>query len=140
MRSNGANLLPSRERRWVVKSGLSKEEAIELEIKHIALWKRECDGGVLLNQNLGGEGKPGGQKTRGFSGRKHSEESKKKTSLKVAGKNNPRAKKYTFVSPEGKEYIVEGGVKKFCKQIGITYDAVLGKKSKNTKGWCIINT
>jgi hypothetical protein len=140
LRSNGANLLPSRERRWVVKSGLSKEEAIELEIKHIALWKRECDGGVLLNQNLGGEGKPGGQKTRGFSGRKHSEESKKKTSLKVAGKNNPRSKKYTFVSPEGKEYIVEGGVKKFCKKIGITYDAVLGKKSKNTKGWCIINT
>jgi hypothetical protein len=28
-----------------------------LEIKHIALWKRECDGGVLLNQNLGGRGK-----------------------------------------------------------------------------------
>jgi len=106
LRSNGANLLPSRERRWIVKSGLTKEEAIELEIKHIALWKRECDGGVLLNQNLGGEGKPGGQKTKGFS----------------------------------KKHIIEGGVKKFCKEIGITYDAVLGKKSKNTKGWTIINT
>jgi hypothetical protein len=92
-----------------------------------------------LNQNLGGEGKPGGQKTRGFSGKKHSEESRKKTSLKVAGKNNPRAKKYIFISPDGKKYIVEGGVKKFCKEIGITYDAVLGKKSKNTKGWTIIN-
>ena len=140
LRSNGANLLPSRERRWIVKSGLTKEEAIELEIKHIALWKRECDGGVLLNQNLGGEGKPGGQKTKGFGGKKHSEESKKKTSLKVAGKNNPKAKKYIFISPDGKKHIVEGGVKKFCKEIGITYDAVLGKKSKNTKGWTIINT
>ena len=83
LRSNGANLLPPRERRWIVKSGLTKEEAIELEIKHIALWKRECDGGVLLNQNLGGEGKPGGQKTKGFSGRKHSEEAKKRIISKV---------------------------------------------------------
>ena len=41
---------------------------------------------------------------------------------------------------DGKKYIIEGGVKKFCKEIGVTYDAVLGKKSKNTKGWTIINT
>lgn len=88
-RRNGAEILPPRERRWIVKSGLTKEEAIELEIKHIALWKRECDGGVLLNQNLGGEGKPGGQKTIGFGGRKHTEEAKKRISEKVAGKNNP---------------------------------------------------
>ena len=138
-RRNGAEILPPRNRRWVVKSGLTKQEAIDLEIKHIALWKRELDGGVLLNQTLGGEGKPGGQKTKGFSGRTHSEESRKKTSLKVAGKNNPRAKKYIFISPDGKKHIVEGGVRKFCKEIGITYDAVLGKKSKNTKGWTIIN-
>jgi hypothetical protein len=138
LRSNGSDLLPPRERRWIVKSGLSKEEAIDLEIKHIALWGRECDGGVLLNQNLGGEGKPGGQKTKGFAGRKHREESKKKTSLKVSGKNNPRAKKYIFISPTGNQYIVEGGVKKFCKEIGITYDSVLGKKSKNTKGWIVM--
>ena len=30
LRSNGANLLPSRERRWIVKSGLTKEEAMEV--------------------------------------------------------------------------------------------------------------
>ena len=138
-RRNGAELLPPKERRWIVKSGLSKEEAIDLEIKHIALWKRKCDGGVLLNQNLGGEGKPSGQKTRGFSGRKHTEESKRKTSLKVSGKNNPKSKKYIFTSPDGKEYIIEGRVKEFCKEIGITYDSVLGKKSKNTKGWIIKN-
>ena len=29
LRSNGANLLPSRERRWIVKSGLTKEEALQ---------------------------------------------------------------------------------------------------------------
>jgi hypothetical protein len=149
-RRNGAEILPSRERRWVVKSGLTKEEAIELEIKHIALWKRECDGGVLLNQNLGGEGKPGGQKTKGFTGRKHTEETKIKISQKVAGKNNPsygvpcseerkrkiseRAKQrfsggakspssvsYLLVSPSGKNYEVFGELKKFCKENNISY-------------------
>ena len=147
-RSNGANLLPPRERRWIVKSGLSKEEAIELEIKHIALWGRECDGGVLLNQNLGGEGKPGGQRTKGFSGRRHNEESKKKISEKVAGKNNPRygiklsqeirtkisqnktpkfgkdnpnSKTWKIISPENKEYVIVGGLKEFCKSQNISY-------------------
>jgi hypothetical protein len=147
-RRNGAEILPPRERRWIVKSGLSKEEAIELEIKHIALWKRECDGGVLLNQNLGGEGKPGGQRTTGFSGRKHSEEAKKRISEKVAGKNNPRygvklsqetrnkisqnrtpkfgkdnpnSKTWKIVSPENKEYIITGALKEFCKSQNISY-------------------
>jgi hypothetical protein len=147
-RRNGAEILPPRERRWIVKSGLTKEEAIELEIKHIALWKRECDGGVLLNQNLGGEGKPGGQKTKGFSGRKHSEEAKKRISEKVDGKNNPRygvklsqetrnkisqnrapkfgkdnpnSKTWKIVSPENKEYIITGALKEFCKSQNISY-------------------
>jgi hypothetical protein len=147
-RRNGAEILPPRERRWIVKSGLTKEEAIELEIKHISLWKRECDGGVLLNQNLGGEGKPGGQKTKGFSGRKHSEEAKKRISEKVAGKNNPRygvklsqetrnkisqnrapkfgkdnpnSKTWKIISPENKEYIITGALKEFCKSQNISY-------------------
>jgi hypothetical protein len=149
-RRNGAEILPPRERRWIVKSGLTKEEAIELEIKHIALWKRECDGGVLLNQNLGGEGKPGGQKTKGFGGRKHTKEAKKKISEKVAGKNNPsygvpcseerkrkiseRAKErfaggfkspssvtYLLTSPSGEKFEVFGELKKFCKSHFISY-------------------
>ena len=149
-RRNGAEILPPRERRWIVKSRLTKEEAIELEIKHIALWKRECDGGVLLNQNLGGEGKPGGQKTKGFSGRKHTEEAKKKISEKVAGKNNPSygipcsedrkkkisekakqrfaegfkspsSKTFILTSPEGEEFEVSGELKKFCKLKNISY-------------------
>jgi hypothetical protein len=149
-RRNGAEILPPRERRWIVKSGLSKEEAIELEVKHIALWKRECDGGVLLNQNLGGEGKPGGQKTKGFSGRKHTEDAKKRISQKVAGKNNPsygvpcseerkrkiseRAKErfaggfkspssvtYLLTSPSGEKFEVFGELKNFCSENKISY-------------------
>jgi hypothetical protein len=161
LRSNGADLLPPRERRWVVKSGLSKEEAIELEIKHIALWKRESDGGVLLNQNLGGEGKPGGQKTKGFSGRKHSEEAKKRISEKVAGKNNPRygvklsqeikskisqnkapkfgkdnpnSKTWKIISPKNKEYVIVGGLKEFCKSQNISYATMSAAIKYNRKG------
>jgi len=161
LRSNGADLLPPRERRWIVKSGLSKEEAIELEIKHIALWKRESDGGVLLNQNLGGEGKPGGQKTKGFSGRKHSEEVKKRISEKVAGKNNPRygvklsqeikskisqnkapkfgkdnpnSKTWKIISPENKEYVIVGGLKEFCKSQNISYATMSAAIKYNRKG------
>jgi hypothetical protein len=160
-RRNGAEILPPRERRWIVKSGLTKEEAIELEIKHIALWKRECDGGVLLNQNLGGEGKPGGQKTKGFSGRKHTEESKKKISEKVAGKNNPRygvklsqeirtkisqnrapkfgkdnpnSKTWKIISPENEEYIVIGALKEFCKSQNISYATMSAAIKYNRKG------
>ena len=171
LRSNGANLLPSRERRWIVKSGLSKEEAIDLEIKHITLWKRECDGGVLLNQNLGGEGKPGGQKTEGFTGRKHSEEAKKKISEKVSGKNNPSygvpcseerkrkisekakerfaagfkppsAKTWKIIGPDKTEYIIVGGLQKFCKSQNISYATMSAaikykRKGPRTNGWSI---
>ena len=168
-RRNGAEILPPRERRWIVKSGLTKEEAIELEIKHIALWKRECDGGVLLNQNLGGEGKPGGQRTKGFSGRKHSEEAKKRISEKVAGKNNPRygvklsqetrnkisqnrapkfgkdnpnSKTWKIVSPENKEYIITGALKKFCKSQNISYATMSAaikydRRGPRKNGWSI---
>jgi hypothetical protein len=160
-RRNSSEILPPRERRWIVKSGLSKEEAIELEIKHIALWKRECDGGVLLNQNLGGEGKPGGQRTKGFSGRKHSEEAKKRISEKVAGKNNPRygvklsqetrnkisenrapkfgkdnpnSKTWRIVSPENKEYIITGALKVFCESQNISYATMSAAIKYDRKG------
>ena len=129
---------------------MTKEEAIDLEIKHIALWKRELDGGVLLNQNLGGDGKPGGQKTIGFGGRRHTEEARKKISEKVAGKNNPSygipcseerkrkiserakerfangflspsAKTWKLISPCEKEFIITGKLKDFCKEHNISY-------------------
>jgi hypothetical protein len=170
-RQNGAELLPPRHRRWVVKSGLTKEEAITLEIEHIALWKRECDGGVLLNENLGGEGKPGGQKTEGFTGRKHSEEAKKKISEKVSGKNNPSygvpcseerkrkisekakerfaagfkppsAKTWKIIGPDKTEYIIVGGLQKFCKSQNISYATMSAaikykRKGPRKNGWSI---
>lgn len=170
-RSNGSRLLPPRNRRWVVRDGLSREEAVELEIKHIALWKRECDGGVLLNQTLGGEGKPGGQKTKGFSGRNHTAEAKKKISEKVAGEHNPsygvpcteerrrkiseKAKQrfaqgfmsptsatYLLTDPNGKNFEVFGGLKKFCVDNELSYATMhsavhYNRKGPRSNGWSI---
>lgn len=149
LRRNGADLLPPRERRFVVKSGLSKEEAISLEKAHIALWGRECDGGVLLNMNTGGEGKPGGQKTKGFTGGRHTEDAKRRISEKTRGKNNPRygvvmsdetkrkiseankgkydgannpnAKTYILTDPDNNQHEVVGRLKSFCKENGLSY-------------------
>jgi len=162
-RRNGAEILPPRHRSWVVKSGLTKEEAINLEIKHIDLWKRKLDGGVLLNQNLGGDGKPGGQKTIGFGGKRHTEESRKKISEKVAGKNNPSygvpcsderknkisqkakerysngfpspsAKTWKLTSPEQEEYIITGTLKQFCKEHNISYATMSAAIKYNRTG------
>jgi hypothetical protein len=162
-RRNGAELLPPRERRWIVKSNLSKEDAVQLEIKHIALWGRECDGGVLLNLNLGGEGKPGGQKTKGFSGRNHTEETRKRLSQMTSGKNNPSwgvpcsegrkqkisekakkrfengfinptAKTYLLTDPNGQQIKVFGGLRKFCNDNNLAYATMHAAILYNRKG------
>ena len=86
----------------------------------------------------------------GFTGKSHTEESKKKTSLKVSGKNNPNYGKkhskktlekisyslreqfkngrknntsvtYLLISPSGKKFEVFGELKKFCKSQKISY-------------------
>ena len=171
LRRNGADLLPPRERRFVVKGGLTKEEAIALEKAHIALWGRECDGGVLLNLNTGGEGKPGGQKTKGFTGGRHTEEAKKRISEKTKGENNPRygvkvkgtalaqkiseankgkfagasnpnAKSFIITDPEGKEKVITGRLKEFCKENGLSFATmhaalIYNRTGPRRNGWSI---
>ena len=119
----------------------------ELEKIHIQLWGRKIDGGVLLNETLGGEGKPGGLKSIGFTGRKHTEESKRKISEKTRGENNPRwglrfspeerkkfhnkrdnkgkenpnSKSFRFTNKSGESFIITGEFKKFCEEKGIKF-------------------
>jgi hypothetical protein len=162
-RRNKSEILPPKDRRWIVKSNLTKEEAIDLEIKHIALWGREIDGGVLLNENTGGEGKPGGQKTIGFTGRNHRIESKKKISEKTRGKNNPRygivmddelkqkisdrtkevykngrippaSKLFILTSPSGEKFEVFGKLKSFCKDHNISFATMSAAISHKRNG------
>ena len=55
-------------------------QAWECEIELIAFWKRQCDGGPLLNRSTGGPGTPGV---------KASKETLAKLSARSSGENNP---------------------------------------------------
>lgn len=81
----------------IVMDNLSWEEACEKEKEFIALYKRKCDGGILCNLTLGGEGvyglKHSDQSKQLMSiqrkGRKQSEETIIKRAKKLSGINNP---------------------------------------------------
>lgn len=88
-RRNGAEILPPRERRWIVQSGLSKRKSSRVGNKTHSTLEKRVWWWSFIKPKSWGEGKPGGQKTKGFSGRTHTEEAKRKISEKVAGKNNP---------------------------------------------------
>lgn len=62
---------------------LTKNEALEKEKELIALYKRECDGGTLVNKTLGGMG------ISGFKKQPISESTRLRMSLKRKGVPNP---------------------------------------------------
>ena len=99
----------------------------------------------------------------GYGPKKHTEETKKKISEKVAGKNNPSygvpcseerkrkisekakerfiagfkspsAKTWRIVSPENKEYIITGALKEFCKSQNISYATMSAAIKYHRKG------
>jgi hypothetical protein len=99
----------------------------------------------------------------GYGPKKHTEETKKKISQKVAGKNNPSygvpcseerkrkisekakeryengfispsAKTWRIISPESKEYIITGALKEFCKSQNISYATMSAAIKYNRKG------
>lgn len=86
-----------------IKEGLSREQAIEEEIKLIAYWGRKSTGnGILSNMTPGGES-PLYRMT---------EKQKKNIS-----------KWWKCISPNGKEYIVKG-LKNFCDKHGLNYNSM----------------
>ena len=62
----------------IVESGLTEQEAFDLEIKRISFWENKVD---LVNMTKGGEGGDT------FSGRTHSKETKEKMSISQRGKS-----------------------------------------------------
>ncbi len=61
----------------IIHQNLTNEEAKLLEIEYIAKYKRKCDGGILINLTLGGDGR---------NGNKATEETKRKMSEAQKGK------------------------------------------------------
>jgi hypothetical protein len=80
-----------------LKQNLTEDEAFKHEIYMIAVFGRKCDGGILLNKSIGGQGASGvmvSEETRKKlsklrKGTSLSEETKRKISKSVAGKNHP---------------------------------------------------
>jgi hypothetical protein len=99
----------------------------------------------------------------GYGPKKHKEETKKKISEKVAGKNNPSygvpcseekkekirqkakeryangftppsAKTWKLIDPNGKEYIFTGELKKFCTEHNISYATMTAAIKYDRKG------
>ena len=108
-----------------------------------------------LSKKMSGENNP-------FYGKSHTEEYKKNRSgvgnpmygkkcpehsermrQKMKGKNNPLAKTYILIDPDGVEYIVTGELMKFCKEKGIGYGCMksaLRRKQttpRPSNGWSI---
>lgn len=71
--------LPSEDRIQIIKDNLTREEAIELEIKLIAEYGRKDLGtGILYNLTNGGEGTSLPKEKNGMYGKKHTSETREK--------------------------------------------------------------
>jgi hypothetical protein len=89
-RSHNIDFKPkSNDRIIIVHQNILNEEAKRLEIGYIKQYGRKCDGGILINLTLGGDGRNGDKPT---------EETKRKMSLAQKGK---------IIKPESKSKMVE---------------------------------
>lgn len=128
----------------IVKDNLTEAAAFALEIELIAKYKRQCDGGILVNKCLGGPGARGFKhdpnRPSPMKGRKHTAESKAKMSVAKQG-NCCRAGtvSYLLTKPDGTQVIVTN-LAAYCRKNNLNRKAltnVLCGRSKSHKGYTI---
>ena len=88
--------LPPKERRIIIKDGLSNEEAKKLEGDLISKYKRKIDGGILDNRKI--------NQWACAVGWKHSEEAKQKISMNNTGKRRTAEHKANYSKPKNLEH------------------------------------
>lgn len=127
----------------VVKEGLTEAAAYDLEIELIAKYKRQCDGGTLVNKCLGGPGARGFKhnpsRPSAMKGRKHSIEAKEKMREARKGNSNRAICTYVVTDENGNHAIVTN-LAQFCKEKGLNRKAftnVLCGRAKTHKGYTI---
>jgi len=83
------------------------------------------------------------RKSEAFRKVMSSAEYKEKQRINSSGQNNPNANTYEVISPAGNVHIVKGGLRKFCKENGLSIaimSAMANGKDKRSdhNGWTII--
>ena len=92
-RSHNIDFKPKNDKQiLIIHEDITNEEAKKLEIEYISKYKRKCDGGILINLTLGGDGR---------NGDKASEDARKKMS--EIGKENA---KYGSKNPASRSILV----------------------------------
>ena len=126
-----------------VKEELTEAAAFALEIELIAKYKRQCDGGILLNKCLGGPGASGYKHPPGrpsaMKGKQHSAESKARMATAKQGNSCRATVTYILTDKDGNHTIVTN-LSAYCKEHGLNRKAltnVLCGRSKTHKGFTI---
>jgi hypothetical protein len=88
--------LPIKERRMIIQSGLTNNEAKQLEAELITKYKRKVDGGILDNIKI--------NQWACAVGWKHSEETKQKISKSNLGKVRTTEQRRNYTGPKTKEH------------------------------------
>ena len=134
---------PSDEFIITVKDNMTEAAAFALEIELIAKYKRQCDGGTLVNKCLGGAG------TKGFKhdpnrpspmkGKKHTPEAKSKMAKAKKGNSCRATVTYVLTNKDGNHTVVTN-LSAFCRENNLNRKAltnVLCGRSKTHKGFTI---
>jgi hypothetical protein len=126
-----------------VKDNLTEAAAFALEIELIAKYKRQCDGGTLVNKCLGGPGAKGFKhdpnRPSPMKGRKHSAEAKEKMREARKGNSNRAICTYVITDENGDHSIVTN-LAQFCKEKDLNRKAftnILCGRAKTHKGYTI---
>ena len=127
----------------IVQNNLTEAAAFELEIELIAKYKRQCDGGTLLNKCLGGPGARGFKhdpnRPSPMKGRKHTAEAKAKMSAAKRGKPGRATVTYVLTDADGNHTVVTN-LAAFCRENDLNRKAltnVLCGRAKTHKGYTI---
>lgn len=127
----------------IIEENLTEAAAYALEVELIAKYKRQSDGGTLVNKCLGGPGATGFKHKPGrpssMKGKKHTPEAKAKMAEAKQGTSNRATCTYIITDKDGNHTVVTN-LAAYCREHNLNRKAltnVLCGRSKSHKGLTI---